>query len=146
VLLDTEGIDSYDQTGHYSAQVFCLALLLSSVFVYNQMGGIDEAALDRLALVTEMTRLVRVRAASASASSSASAAAAGAGGGGGGGGGGGEAAALAELRAFTPAFVWLLRDFYLRLEGDDGRAVRAGGGCCGGGVLCWTVGFCLLVC
>ena len=36
MLLDTEGIDSYDQTGRYSTQVFCLALLLSSVFVYNQ--------------------------------------------------------------------------------------------------------------
>ena len=27
---------------------------MSSMFVYNQMGGIDEAALDRLSLVTEM--------------------------------------------------------------------------------------------
>jgi Guanylate-binding protein, N-terminal domain len=29
-------------------------VLLSSLFVYNQMGGIDEAALDRLSLVTEV--------------------------------------------------------------------------------------------
>lgn len=29
-------------------------MLLSSLFVYNQMGGIDEAALDRLSLVTEV--------------------------------------------------------------------------------------------
>lgn len=27
-----------------------------------------------------------------------------------------------ELAAFTPAFLWLLRDFYLRLE-EDGRQV-----------------------
>jgi hypothetical protein len=47
VLLDSEGIDAYDQTAQYSTQVFSLAVLLSSVFVYNQMGGIDEAALDR---------------------------------------------------------------------------------------------------
>ena len=32
-----------------------------------------------------------------------------------------------ELADFTPAFLWLLRDFYLRLE-EDGRQVR--GGCC----------------
>ena len=31
-------------------------MLLSSLFVYNQMGGIDEASLDRLSLVTEVTR------------------------------------------------------------------------------------------
>ncbi len=35
------------QTGQYSTQIFSLAVLLSSLFVFNQMGGIDEAALDR---------------------------------------------------------------------------------------------------
>ncbi|KAK1378665.1 hypothetical protein POM88_025409 [Heracleum sosnowskyi] len=54
LLLDSEGIDAYDQTGTYSTQIFSLAVLLSSMFIYNQMGGIDEAALDRLSLVTEM--------------------------------------------------------------------------------------------
>jgi len=38
------------QTAQYSTQIFSLAVLLSSLFVYNQMGGIDEAALDRWAL------------------------------------------------------------------------------------------------
>ncbi|KFM22751.1 Interferon-induced guanylate-binding protein 1 [Auxenochlorella protothecoides] len=96
VLLDTEGIDAYDQTGQYSTQIFSLAVLLSSLFVFNQMGGIDEAALDRLSLVTEMTKHIRVRA------------------------GGGEDAS--ELAAFTPSFLWLLRDFYLTLE-EDGRSL-----------------------
>lgn len=49
------------QTGQYSTQIFSLAVLLSSLFIYNQMGGIDEAALDRLSLVTEMTKHIRVR-------------------------------------------------------------------------------------
>lgn len=62
-MLDTEGIDAWDQTGQYSVQIFSLAVLLSSLFVYNQMGGIDEAALDRLSLVTKMTQHIRVRAA-----------------------------------------------------------------------------------
>ena len=52
------------QTAQYSTQIFSLAVLLSSLFVYNQMGGIDEAALDRLSLVTEMTKHIRVRAGS----------------------------------------------------------------------------------
>ncbi|KAI7742970.1 hypothetical protein M8C21_030252, partial [Ambrosia artemisiifolia] len=62
LLIDSEGIDAYDQTGTYSTQIFSLAVLLSSMFIYNQMGGIDEAALDRLSLVTEMTKHIRVRA------------------------------------------------------------------------------------
>ncbi len=59
MLLDTEGIDAYDQTAQYSTQIFSLAVLLSCLFVYNHMGGIDESALDRLSLVTEMTKHIR---------------------------------------------------------------------------------------
>lgn len=94
LLLDSEGIDAYDQTGTYSTQIFSLAVLLSSMFVYNQMGGIDEAALDRLSLVTEMTKHIRVRAS------------------------GGRTTA-SELGQFSPIFVWLLRDFYLELAEDN---------------------------
>ncbi|XP_014493951.1 guanylate-binding protein 1 [Vigna radiata var. radiata] len=94
LLLDSEGIDAYDQTGTYSTQIFSLAVLLSSMFIYNQMGGIDEAALDRLSLVTQMTKHIRVRAAGGKTSAS-------------------------ELGQFSPIFVWLLRDFYLDLTEDN---------------------------
>ncbi|KAJ9506005.1 hypothetical protein QJQ45_016718 [Haematococcus lacustris] len=97
VLLDTEGIDAYDQTAQYSTQIFSLAVLLSCLFVYNHMGGIDESALDRLSLVTEMTKHIRVKA------------------------GKGDDASLGE---FTPSFLWLLRDFYLKLE-EDGHKISA---------------------
>ncbi|KAF8035978.1 hypothetical protein BT93_C1869 [Corymbia citriodora subsp. variegata] len=96
LLLDSEGIDAYDQTGTYSTQIFSLAVLLSSMFIYNQMGGIDEAALDRLSLVTQMTKHIRVRASRGKSSAS-------------------------ELGQFSPIFVWLLRDFYLDLVEDNRR-------------------------
>ena len=121
VLLDTEGIDAVDQTGSYSAGIFSLALLLSSLLVLNQLGPIDEAALDRLSLVAALTRRIRVRADE--------------GGGGGGatkrGAPGGSAASAeaasadAELSEFTPSFLWLLRDFYLQLADDRGRSISA---------------------
>ncbi|KAJ7968616.1 Guanylate-binding protein like [Quillaja saponaria] len=94
LLLDSEGIDAYDQTGTYSTQIFSLAVLLSSMFIYNQMGGIDEAALDRLSLVTQMTKHIRVRASGGRTSAS-------------------------ELGQFSPIFIWLLRDFYLDLAEDN---------------------------
>ncbi|KAL5989496.1 hypothetical protein ACLOJK_010388 [Asimina triloba] len=81
-------------SGTYSIQIFSLAVLLSSMFIYNQMGGIDEAALDRLSLVTEMTKHIRVRAS------------------------GGRTTA-SELGQFSPVFIWLLRDFYLDLAEDN---------------------------
>ncbi|XP_062160855.1 uncharacterized protein LOC133868068 [Alnus glutinosa] len=96
LLLDSEGIDAYDQTGTYSTQIFSLAVLLSSMFIYNQMGGIDETAIDRLSLVTQMTKHIRVRAS------------------------GGRTTA-SELGQFSPIFIWLLRDFYLDLVEDNRR-------------------------
>jgi hypothetical protein len=54
VLLDSEGIDAYNQTARDGVQLLSLAVLLSSLFVFNQMGPIDEAAIDRLGLVTEV--------------------------------------------------------------------------------------------
>lgn len=48
------------------------------------MGGIDEAALDRLSLVTQMTKHIRVRASGGKTTPS-------------------------ELGQFSPIFVWLLR-------------------------------------
>ncbi|EFJ51125.1 hypothetical protein VOLCADRAFT_57349 [Volvox carteri f. nagariensis] len=62
------------------------------------MGGIDESALDRLSLVTEMTKHVRVRAAAANSTSEG-------------------------LGEHSPAFLWLLRDFYLQLEEEGGRKI-----------------------
>jgi hypothetical protein len=67
----------------------------------RQMGGIDEAALERLQLIVEMTKHIQVRAAR-DASSSASA---------------------SELAMYTPAFLWLLRDFYLDLEDKMGNPI-----------------------
>ncbi|OIW13702.1 hypothetical protein TanjilG_08044 [Lupinus angustifolius] len=60
------------------------------------MGAIDESSLDRLSLVTQMTKHIRVRAS------------------------GGRSTA-SELGQFSPIFVWLLRDFYLNLAEDNRR-------------------------
>ncbi|WRX33374.1 Guanylate-binding protein [Theobroma cacao] len=84
LLLDTEGIDAYDQTGTYNTQIFSLAVLLSSMFIYNKMGGIDEAALDRLSLVTQMIKHIRVKAR-------------------------GRTITAYELGQFSSIFVWLLK-------------------------------------
>jgi hypothetical protein len=61
LLLDTEGMASMDQDEAYDAQVFALGLLLSSYFVLNSMGVIDEAAVDRLFLVSELSKHISVQ-------------------------------------------------------------------------------------
>jgi len=63
----------------FLAEIEMLMLLF-----FFQMGGIDEAALDRLSLVTQMTKHIRVRASGGKTSAS-------------------------EIGQFSPIFVWLLR-------------------------------------
>ena len=47
LLMDTEGIASTDNDETYDAKIFSLGLLLSSLFIFNTMGVIDEGAIDR---------------------------------------------------------------------------------------------------
>lgn len=54
LLFDTEGLASLDNDEAYDAKIFSLAILLSSLFLYNSMGIIDDSAVDRLILVTEL--------------------------------------------------------------------------------------------
>ncbi|KAK1557885.1 hypothetical protein Q3G72_033681 [Acer saccharum] len=96
LLLDSEGIGADDHTGTYSTQIFSLAVLLSSMFIYNQMGGLDDSAFKFLSLVTQMTKHIRGRAYE-------------------------ERTSASEMGQFSPIFVFLLRDFYLELIEEDGR-------------------------
>nr|XP_008527951.1 PREDICTED: guanylate-binding protein 7-like [Equus przewalskii] len=72
---------------------FSLAVLLSSVFVYNSMGTINHQALEQLQDVTELTKLIRTRSSPIS----------------------GEVDDSAECASFFPDFVW---DFTLELHLD----------------------------
>ncbi|EQC32966.1 hypothetical protein SDRG_09492 [Saprolegnia diclina VS20] len=111
LLMDTEGIASTDNDESYDAKIFSLGLLLSSVFVFNTMGVIDEGAIDRLFLVSELTKHVCI---SHNPTNDAS-------------------KMLhdtdddfgpseAELAKHFPPFVWLLRDFLLDMQ-ENGVAL-----------------------
>ncbi|GLU06353.1 hypothetical protein SLE2022_233950 [Rubroshorea leprosula] len=93
LLLDMEGIDSCDQMDLYRTQIFSSVILLSSLLIYNQIGSINETALDHLSIVAELTKLIHVDES-------------------------GGRTTLCELGPFSlpPIFVWLLRDFYLDLN------------------------------
>jgi hypothetical protein len=44
-IVDSEGIGAFNEDQNHDTRIFLLALLLSSYFVYNSMGSIDENAL-----------------------------------------------------------------------------------------------------
>lgn len=51
LLLDTEGLNSTDRTLDIDIKIFSLSILLSSVFVFNQLGHITEQSLENLNVV-----------------------------------------------------------------------------------------------
>ena len=53
LLVDSEGIGAFDEDENHDTKVFLLALLLSSYFVYNSMGTIDENAISNLSLIVK---------------------------------------------------------------------------------------------
>uniref|UniRef100_A0A2K6S3X4 Guanylate binding protein 5 n=1 Tax=Saimiri boliviensis boliviensis TaxID=39432 RepID=A0A2K6S3X4_SAIBB len=103
VLLDTEGLGDVEKADNKNdIQIFALALLLSSTFVYNTMHKIDQGAIDLLHNVTELTDLLKARTSLDLD--------------------GVEDAADSE--SFFPDLVWTLRDFCLGLE-IDGQLITA---------------------
>ncbi|XP_012657080.1 guanylate-binding protein 1 [Otolemur garnettii] len=97
VLLDTEGLGDVEKGDNQNdSWIFALAILLSSTFVYNSMGPINQQAMDQLHYVTELTGRLRVK-----SSPDAN-----------------EGEDSAEFVSFFPDFMWTLRDVTLKLEAD----------------------------
>ncbi|XP_032103706.1 guanylate-binding protein 3 [Sapajus apella] len=96
VLLDTEGLGDIKKGDNQNdSWIFALAILLSSTFVYNSMGTINQQAIDQLHYVTELTDRIQSKSSP---------------------GENYEVEDSADFVSFLPDFVWTLRDFSLDLE------------------------------
>ena len=100
---------------HHDTTIFSLAALLCSTLIFNGASSIDEASVQNLGFIANLTKHITVR----------SSAESGGGGGGGGGAGGASSAAPEELNRFFPNFLWVLRDFVLALVDDNGGDVSS---------------------
>ena len=54
LVVDTEGLGALDEENNHDMKIFCLAVLLSSTFIYNSVGSIDEQALQTLSFVLNL--------------------------------------------------------------------------------------------
>ena len=59
VIIDTEGLGAMTATDTHDARIFSLALLLSSMFMYNSKGTIDQPAIQNLSLVANISEHIR---------------------------------------------------------------------------------------
>ena len=56
IIIDSEGIGAFDEDQNHDTKVFMFALLLSSYFIYNSMGTIDESAINNLSLIINLSK------------------------------------------------------------------------------------------
>lgn len=58
-LIDTEGLNSLEQNENYDVRVMALTILISSYFIYNSVGNIDEGTISQLALTSKLTKVLQ---------------------------------------------------------------------------------------
>jgi hypothetical protein len=61
LLIDSEGIGAFDEDENHDTKIFLLAMLLSSFFIYNSMGTIDENALNNLSLIINLSKELQIK-------------------------------------------------------------------------------------
>ena len=97
-LIDTEGLGAYDEEINHDSKIFLIAVLISSLFIYNSFGAIDENQLNNLSFVLNLSKTIKIKSASIEDNEE-------------------------ELAKYFPNLLWLLRDFSLKLEDTNGNVI-----------------------
>ena len=97
-LIDTEGLGAYDEEINHDSKIFLIAVLISSLFVYNSFGAIDENQINDLSFVLNLSKTIKIKSASIEDNEE-------------------------ELAKYFPTLLWLLRDFSLKLEDKNGNVI-----------------------
>lgn len=102
VIMDTEGTGAVGSgTDHtHDAKIFALALLLSSQFIYNSVGAIDEPAVAALGMVTQISQHVRAKSMDEDD---------------------------CDIGSMFPKFIWVIRDFALEMTDINGAKLSSDG-------------------
>ena len=78
-----------------------MALLVSSLFIYNSMGTIDESALQNLSLIVNLSKNLQIKNKVI------------------------EDSDPDEVAKYFPSFMWVIRDFALKLLDPSGNALNS---------------------
>jgi hypothetical protein len=101
LVVDTEGLGSLSASTNHDTRVFSLALLLSSQFLYNSCGAINETSLNNLSLVSSIAKHIHITADDY------------------------ETTNNHDLSTCFPKFLWVARDFSLQIVDDEGKPTDA---------------------
>ena len=101
LLVDSEGIGALDQDSAHDNRIFSLTILLSSCFIYNSTGSIDENAIQNLSMIVNITKNIHLK------------------------NSGNGNADPEEFSKYFPSFTWVLRDFALQLIDTQGMPLTS---------------------
>ena len=110
-LIDTEGLGAYDEEINHDSKIFLIAILISSLFIYNSFGTIDEAALSNLSFILNLSKSLKLKNSLQKdddddiISNSTN--------------------EENELAKYFPCLFWLLRDFVLKLVDSEGNPISS---------------------
>ena len=104
-LIDTEGLGAYDEEINHDTKIFLIAILISSLFIYNSFGTIDEVALNNISLILNLSKSLKIRNNSNSLNANEN--------------------DEEEMAKYFPSLLWILRDFALKLEDNEGNVITA---------------------
>ena len=98
LLMDTEGLGGTMENLNYDSKIFLFGLLLSSYFIYNTRGVIDENSLQDLSLAINIAKEIQSKSFSKNKEHD-------------------------EIAKFFPSFLWVVRDFMLQLKDPEGNNI-----------------------
>ena len=97
-LIDTEGLGAYDEEVNHDTKIFLIAVLMSSLFIFNSFGAIDEMALNSLSFILNLSKSIKIKSINKEDNED-------------------------EFAEYFPTLLWLLRDFSLKLEDKNGNVI-----------------------
>ena len=107
-LIDTEGLGAYDEDINHDSKIFLIAILISSLFIYNSIGTIDENALSNLSFILNLSKSLKLKNNEDININNIS-----------------DINTDNELAKYFPILFWVLRDFSLKLEDSEGNAINS---------------------
>ena len=101
-LIDTEGLGAYDEEINHDSKIFLISVLISSLFIYNSFGTIDETALSNLSFILNLSKSLKLKNENNIDNNEDK-----------------------ELAKYFPILFWVLRDFSLKLEDSEGNKINS---------------------
>lgn len=103
MVVDTEGFGAFDEDQNHDIRIFTLSILISSFFIYNSVGSIDENSIQSLSFVINLSKHIQMKMSENKFKN--------------------DKAETEDLSSIFPNFLWVLRDFSLQLINDDGEVI-----------------------